>query len=159
MSAPDFCRLPVPPALLLEEAGQRPGHASGGWRGTRQKSGWGPERSGSEPAMMRSVLHDREHITKKEWVIVTTMKIKCLSKLTRMIYTYGGQLCVCVFLWVCHFPVLARGARGRRLLIACLVLNKQEIVVNLNIKLLSLRKYKWELQMRIGNTNHQNSTL
>ena len=44
--------------------------------------------------------------------------------------------CVCVFLWVCHFPVLARGARGRRLLIACLVLNKQEIAVSFNIKLL-----------------------
>ncbi len=50
--------------------------------------------------------------------------------------------CVCVCLWVCHFPVLARGARGRRLLIACLVLNKQEIAVNLNKKILSLRNYK-----------------
>ncbi len=48
--------------------------------------------------------------------------------------------CVCVFLWVCHFPVLARGARGRRLLIACLVLNKQEIAVSLNIKLLPIVK-------------------
>jgi hypothetical protein len=49
------------------------------------------------------------------------------------IYIWRSIVCVCVFLWVCHFPVLARGARGRRLLIACLVLNKQEIAVNWNI--------------------------
>jgi hypothetical protein len=37
--------------------------------------------------------------------------------------------------------VLARGARGRRLLIACLVLNKQEIAVNLNKILFIVKKF------------------
>ncbi len=143
MSAPDFRGLPVPPALLLEEAGQRPGHASGGWRGTRQKSGWGPERSGSEPAMMRSVLHDRQHITKTcEWLLQQWRSSVFQSwQEWYRIYIWRSIVCVCVFLWVCHFPVLARGARGRRLLIACLVLNKQEIAVNLNKILFIVKKF------------------
>ena len=88
--------IPVQLALLLEEAGQQPGHASEGWWGRRGRFGSEPERCESGLAMTRSALM-RQATHKKHTVFLFNKKL--LARRIMKKVCFKVQMCFTFLCW------------------------------------------------------------